>query len=339
MKSIGVGIVGYGLAGKWFHKMLVDATSGLHLAAITSRSAEKREQAARENPDAVVVQTFEQLLNCDQVEVVVLATPHHVHCAETIAALEAGKHVVVDKIMARSVAEADAMVAAEDRTGRLLSVFHNRRWDSDYLTVRQALADGLLGEVYTVDIAVTRPGMPLKPLAGEKRWRATREAFGGQLVDWGAHLMDQAVLLGGPSPDRVFCDLQYRHDGNETDSEGFVALHYRNGLRLTVTAGVQSWIEKPHWFINGSAGSLVIDGIDPQEQIMRSTGEVPAGTPAAALPAEAVRYRGSRAEGLAPVPGNWVAYYENVRDALRGEAELAVTARQCRDVLRLYERC
>ncbi len=340
MSDIGVGIVGYGLAGRIFHKMLIDATPGLRVAAITSRSEDKRRQAAEENPVAVIVADLEALVGHPDVDLVVLATPHDVHCAQTVAVLEAGKPVVVDKIMARTVAEADAMIAAADRSGKLLGVFHNRRWDSDFLTLRAALDSGLLGEPWSIDIAVARPSMPLAPLSGEKRWRATRAAFGGQLVDWGAHLMDQAVLLGGSDPDRVSCDLQYRWPGCETDSEGYVVLHYRTGLRITVTAGVQTWLPKPHWFVNGSGGTLVIDGIDPQETVMRESGTVPAGTARAALPPEALAIRAARpTDGFRPLPGNWVAYYENVRDALLGQAELAVTPHQCRDVPRVYERC
>lgn len=340
MDEIGVGLVGYGLAGTVFHKMLIDHTDGLRLAAIMSRSAEKLAKARAENPNALVTDDFDTLLAAPSVDLVVLATPHHVHCEQAIAALSAGKPVVTDKIMCRSVAEADAMIAAAERAGKLLSVFHNRRWDSDFLTVLAALEQGLLGEVWSVDIAVARPAMPLAALTGERRWRATREAFGGQLVDWGAHLMDQAILLGGSQPDRVFCDLQYRQEGCEVDTEGFVALHYRSGLRVTVTASVQVWLEQPHWYVNGSRGTLRIWGIDPQETVMRTEGIVPAGGPKATIPAESVELRSAGdTAGFGPVPGNWAAYYENVRDALWGRAELIVTAAQCRDVLRVYERC
>jgi scyllo-inositol 2-dehydrogenase (NADP+) len=339
MDELGVGIVGYGLAGRVFHKMLVDATPGLRVAAIMSRDAEKTARARAENPDAAVVGDFDALVGHPNVDLVVLATPHDLHATQAVAALDAGKAVVTDKIMCRSVAEADTMIAAAARNHKLLSVFHNRRWDTDFLTVRAALDRGLLGEVWSVDICVARPGMPLSPLGPDKRWRATQAGFGGQLVDWGAHLMDQAVLLGGSEPDRVFCDLQFRHAGNETDSEGFVVLHYGSGLRITVTASVQTWIDRPHWFVNGSGGSLLIWDIDKQEWVMRE-GRVPAGTAEAAMPADKVQLRSAQPCGdFAPVPGDWVAYYRNVRDALRGEAELAVTAEQCRDALRVYERC
>ncbi|MCC7494855.1 MAG: Gfo/Idh/MocA family oxidoreductase [Fimbriimonadaceae bacterium] len=339
MSDLGVGIVGYGLAGRLFHRMLVDATPGLRVAAVMSRAAEKLEQARQDNPQAAVVDSFEALVQHPAVDLVVLATPHHLHCEQTVAALGMGKPVVVDKIMARSVAEADAMIAAADRAGQLLSVFHNRRWDSDFLTVRKALDDGLLGEPWSINIALTMTRMPLQPLTGERRWRSLASAFGGQLVDWGAHLMDQAVLLGGSDPDRVFADLQFRQEGNETDTEAFVALHYRRGLRITVTVSLQSWTDQPHWQINGSQGGLRLYGIDPQEALMRANSAVIGGQPAAALPAENLTVKSVHpTDGFAPVPGDWRAYYANVRDALLGRAALAVTPQQCRDVLRVYER-
>ncbi len=340
MSDIGVGLVGYGLAGRIFHKMLVDATDGMRVAAVMSRSQERLDRARAENPQAAILNDFEALVNHRDVDLVVLGTPHDVHCEQTVAALDAGKPVVVDKIMACSVTEADRMIAARERSGQLLSVFHNRRWDSDFLTVKAALDAGYLGDVWTVDIAVARPNMPLQPLTGEKRWRATAAAFGGQIVDWGAHLMDQAVLLGGADPDRVFCDLQYRHEGNETDSEGFVVLHYASGLRITVMASVQTWLERPHWHLHGSDGGLRIWGIDPQEAYTRKHEAVPAGTADATLPAEAVELRSVHpTDGFRPVAGHWLGFYENVRDALLGQADLAVTAEQCRDALRVYERC
>ncbi|MBI5831361.1 MAG: Gfo/Idh/MocA family oxidoreductase [Armatimonadetes bacterium] len=340
MSDIGIGIVGYGLAGRVFHRPLIDATPGLRIAGIAARSADKAERAREENPEATIVDSLEALCGLDEVDLVVLATPHDVHCEQTIAALEAGRAVVVDKIMARSVAEADAMIAAAERNRQLLTVFHNRRWDSDWLTVRAALNRGLLGQVWSVDIAVTRPVMPLAPLGADRRWRARREAFGGQLVDWGAHLMDQAVLLAGSQPEQVFCDLQYRQAGNDNDTEAFVALRYADGLRVTVTSSVQTWLAKPHWFVSGSAGTLVIEGIDPQEAMVARTGRVVGGTPEASLSADSVHL--TTAEPVAdfgPVPGNWPAFYANVREALQGNAELAVRPVDCRDVLRLYEQC
>lgn len=340
MDTIRVGLVGYGFAGQIFHSKLIGKTDGMEITALLSRSEEKLAKARADFPGALVTTDFEQLVKSPDVDLVVLATPHDVHCEQTVAALGLGKPVVTDKIMCRSVQEADQMIAAADRAGLLLSVFHNRRWDSDYLTVLAALEQGLLGEVYSVDISITRPGMPLAPLTGAKRWRAKKDAFGGQLVDWGAHLMDQAVQLGGADPDRVFCDLQHHQEGCEVDTDGFAALHYPSGLRITVTAGVQYWLEKPHWFINGSEGTLIIHGIDPQEAITRADGTVTSGTARACLPPEAIELKSANpCEDFAPLPGRWAAYYENVRDALRGEAELAVTPAQCRDALRVYERC
>ena len=157
MSEINVGIVGYGLAGKVFHGMLVKHTPGLRVHSIVTSNPERRAEAAKDFPDANVVRTYEEMLADADVDLVVLGTPHHTHKELTLQACAAGKHVVVDKIMALSVAEADAMIAAAREAGVLLSVFHNRRWDSDYLTVRRVLEQGLIGEPYVVESSVVTP--------------------------------------------------------------------------------------------------------------------------------------------------------------------------------------
>lgn len=338
-RDLGVGIVGYGVAGQVFHRPLVDATPGLRVAAVMVRNEERAQKAREDNPEAAVVADFNELLRRRDVDVVVLATPHDVHCEQAVAALRAGRSVVVDKIMARSVAEADRMIRAAALNRQVLTVFHNRRWDSDWLTLLDVLKQGLLGEIWSIDVNVARPSMPLRALGEDRRWRAQAEHFGGQLVDWGAHLMDQVVLLAGSQPERVFCDLQYKQEGNENDTEAYVALRYDGGLRVTVTVSVQSWTERPHWRVHGSLGSLRIEGIDPQESITARTGRVAAGTPEAALPEGAIHL--FNAEGTSEIPalpGNWLAFYENLRQSVLGHADPVVTPEHCRNVLRLYER-
>ena len=140
--TIGVGLVGYGLAGRVFHGMLVKATAGLEVRAIVTRDAERRRRAEADFPGAKVYAGYNELLDDPAVDLVVIGTPHDTHMEMSIAASNRKKHVVVDKIMATSVAEADAMIRAAKEKGVLLSVFQNRRWDSDFLTVKEAIARG-----------------------------------------------------------------------------------------------------------------------------------------------------------------------------------------------------
>jgi scyllo-inositol 2-dehydrogenase (NADP+) len=204
--SIGVGIAGYGLAGRVFHGPLVAHTPGLEVRAAFSRTEERRAEAARRHAGIKTHATYEALLDDPAVQLVVVGTPHDTHEQMVIQAAEVGKHVVVDKIMCLSVAEGERMIAAARRNNVLLSVFHNRRWDSDYLTLKSVIEQGLIGEPYVIESAVTSPGpspawLQSNSTASDRPrgWRSYAEFGGGPMRDWGAHLFDQAVQLGGPS--------------------------------------------------------------------------------------------------------------------------------------------
>jgi scyllo-inositol 2-dehydrogenase (NADP+) len=229
---LGVGIAGYGLAGRVFHATLVGHTPGLRLRAVFSRTAERRARAAAEHGGIALYESYAALLDDPRVDLVVVATPHHTHEGLVVQAAGAGKHVVVDKIMALSVAEGQRMIAAARRAGVLLSVFQNRRWDADYLTVRSVLAAGLLGEPYVIESAVTSfgpsPGYRNPTSDRPRGWRTYAEYGGGPLRDWGAHLFDQAVQLAGPRPLAVFGDLQYRRDW-DVETAGVAWLRYGAG--------------------------------------------------------------------------------------------------------------
>ena len=321
--DIGVGIAGYGYAGRCWHAPLIRHTPGLVLRAVCSRSAERRAQAARELGVATY-DTYAALLADRAVELVVVATPHDTHAPLTIAAAEAGRHVVVEKIMCLSVAEGEAMIAAARRAGTILSVFQCRRWDSDFLTVRSVLAAGLLGDIYTVEASVGSQILPASA-TGPRPWRSYAAHGGGPLRDWGAHLLDQAVMLYGAAPEAVFADCQYHRPQWDVETAAHVWLRYPNGVRFSLEVGAISAIEKPHWYIRGSRGALIQYGRDPQQQALLH-GEV---GPQPLAPANAPRVvladGTTRREVFPPViPGNYPAYYANIREALHGRAHLAV---------------
>jgi scyllo-inositol 2-dehydrogenase (NADP+) len=211
-QDIGVGLAGYGLAGRVFHGPLVAHTPGLRVAAVFSRTAERREEAAKHYPGIKQHETYEALLDNPSVRLVVVGTPHDTHERMVIQAAQAGKHVVVDKIMCLSVPEGERMIAAARQAGVVFSVFQNRRWDSDYLTLRSVLEKGLLGQVYVIESAVTSMGPSpgySRPTSDRPRgWRTYAEFGGGPMRDWGAHLFDQAVQLAGPAPETIFADYQ-----------------------------------------------------------------------------------------------------------------------------------
>lgn len=337
--QIGVGIAGYGLAGRVFHATLVAHTPGLELRAVFSRTAERRAQAQQEYAQIALHETYASLLADPKVQLVIVATPHDTHAAMVVAAAQAGRHVVVDKVMCLSVDEGEQMIRAATASGVVFSVFQNRRWDADYLTVRRVLEQGLVGEPYVIESAVTSFGPSRgysQPTTDRPRgWRSYAEFGGGPLRDWGAHLFDQAVQLAGPTPDVLVADLQYRRDW-DVETAGVVWMRYpaseregtrggREGVRYVIETGAISAIPKPRWLIRGSEGAYLQHGRDAQEAALQR-GEVGPRVMDAAHTPRLVRFEagGLRDVPVEQVPGNYLAYYENVVAALRGEAPLAV---------------
>lgn len=326
---IRVGIVGYGFAGRGFHARLIGRVSGLQLTAVATRSDERRRQAESE----LGVATFESLeamLASGTVDLVVLATPHDVHAEQATAAMAAGKHVVIDKPMALSTAEADRLLAARDRAGVVLSVFHNRRWDWDYLTVKKAIAEGRLGTPYLFETAVLRYKAP-------RGWRGLASE-GGIIVDWGAHLIDQAFqLVPGPVAS-VSCEIQYRRWGAEAGSYVRLLMRFASGVLYSIEIGNLAAIGKPRWYVLGEDGALIKYGLDPQEPALLA-GDI---TAAAEKPEERAKVvtmvDGMPEEAvLDSVRADWTAYYENVRDAILGHAPLAVRPEEARRVIAALE--
>lgn len=344
---IGVGLAGYGLAGRVFHGPLTSHTPGMKVAAVFSRTAERRAQGAERYPEARPHETYAALLEDPNVDLVVVGTPHDTHEAMVVEAARAGKHVVVDKIMCLSVAEGERMIAAAREAKVVFSVFHNRRWDSDYLTVKSVLEKGMVGEPYAIESAVTTFGMTpgyRNPTSDRPRgWRTYAEFGGGPMRDWGAHLFDQAVQLAGPAPLSVYADFQYRREW-DVETAGVVYLKYAGtgesteGVRYRIETGSISAIQRPRWYIRGSEGSYLQYGRDAQEAAL-NRGEVGPRVMAEGDEPRLVRYEEGKLVDVPveQVPGNYLEFYANVRDAIRGEAELAVKPENVLHSIRLVE--
>jgi scyllo-inositol 2-dehydrogenase (NADP+) len=246
--------------------------------------------------------------------------------------LEAGRDCVVDKVMALSTAEADGMIAARDRSGRMLSVFHNRRWDWDYLTLQRLLAEGRLGHSVVIESAVCRHAAP-------RTWRGRASEAGTILHDWGAHLVDQALQLGLGRCQRLTAWLTPAPwPGVDSGGHGRIALEFDDLLFHIETSRI-SRVEKPRFWVVGTEGGLVKLGIDPQEDALRAGNLDQATEPQAhkalyRAPAEG----GDTVESVVETQkGSWDAYYANVAGHLLYGVPLAVTAEQGREVVRVLE--
>lgn len=324
-------VIGYGLAGRAFHAPLIDRQPGLKLHGVVARDPTAR----REAENAWGVRGFaslEEALDDPVTRLVVIATPHDSHADLAVKCLDAGRDCVVDKVMALSTEEADRMIAARDRSGRMLSVFHNRRWDWDFLTLKLALADGLIGQPWIFESAVCRYAPP-------RTWRGQAASAGTILHDWGAHLVDQALHMGlGPCERLTAWLTPAPWPGVDSGGHGRIVMEFHECLFQIETSRV-SRLDRPRWWVVGSDAGYVKLGIDPQEDALR------AGNLDAAL--EPADHRAILRTGTDParvsetivatVRGSWDAYYANIAEHLAGRAALAVTAEQAREVVRVLD--
>lgn len=268
-KPLKVAIVGYGLAGAVFHAPLVASTPGMVVAAIVTSDPERRIQALRDFPKVTLYAAVEELWrDAARYDLVIIATPNRLHVPLGIAALNAGLSVVIDKPMAPSVAEAQKLVEASKKTGKLLTVFQNRRWDSDFRTVRSLLdADlDLLGTVTRFESRFER----YRPIPKHDAWRELAEPAeaGGLLYDLGSHLIDQALVLFG-NPTRVYAEIERRRIGVQVDDDTFVALQFAGGVRAHLWMSSVTRIPGPRMRISGLRGTYEKWGLDPQEEALR----------------------------------------------------------------------
>ena len=326
MNSPRAAVIGYGYAGRSFHSYLIDITPGLILHGVSSSSAEKRAQIEVER-NCRTYTSFDEVIADPQVDLVVLATPNDLHALFAIQAMEHGKHVVTDKPMCITLAEADRMVATAKETGRLLSVFQNRRWDGGFLTIQKLMAEGQLGNVRWIEMAWQRWQAP-------QGWRGEVAQGGGRLYDLGAHLLDQLLQLFPQPVEAVYCRMHHDFANTNVESHALLTIHFADGATGICDLSSMSAIPKPRFQIYGDRATFIKYGLDPQEDAMRD-GDIDA-----AVNSEESYGRlhdGERETIIPTVPGRWRSYYENVRDAINGETELAVKATEVQRVMAVID--
>ncbi|MFG3045339.1 Gfo/Idh/MocA family oxidoreductase [Streptomyces sp. NPDC090119] len=336
-----VGLIGYGLAGSVFHAPLIAATDGLVLDTVVTSNPERQEQARAEFPDVRVAATPEELLErAGELDLVVIASPNKTHVPLATAAIKAGLPVVVDKPISGTAAEARELAALADEHGVLLSVFQNRRWDNDFLTLRKLVADGDLGDVWRFESRFERWRPQLK---GGWRESGDPAEIGGLLYDLGSHVVDQALVLFGPVTE-VYAEAVVRRDGAETDDDTFLALTHASGVRSHLYVSAATAQLGPRFRVLGSRAGFVKYGLDPQEAALRD-GDRP-GTEAA-WGVEEESLWGRLGAGESPVtgggtavetlPGDYPAYYAAVAAAVRGTGPNPVTALEAAETLDVLE--
>lgn len=332
MDTIRVGLIGYGYAGATFHAPLIAAAKGLKLSRIASSNPERVRQIF---PEVAAVTDAADLIRAADVDLVVIATPNGLHHSLAMEALNANKHVVIEKPFTITAAEAGELVALAGQRNLVLSVFHNRRWDSDFLTVRQCIASGLLGEINTCEIRFDRYRPQVR-----NRWREQDLPGSGCLYDLGSHSIDQALQLFG-LPGKISAELAAQRPGAFSPDYFHLMMDY--GVRKVILhSGAIVREAGPRFLVHGSKGSFIKYGMDPQEDALklgRCPGDADWGR-------EDARYHGRITHGddglqisgtLESLPGSYQSYYAGIDKAIRGDGPVPVSAADALQVIKVIE--
>jgi scyllo-inositol 2-dehydrogenase (NADP+) len=349
-QSNGVGeikaaVIGFGLAGRVFHAPFVSAVPGLKLTSIVQR---KGDEAAKAYPQATILRSFEEALD-SEAELIVLGTPNETHYTLAKQALEAGKHVVVDKPFAATSEEARTLVDLAAAKKRVLAPFQNRRWDGDFLTVRDVLEHKDLGRLITFESHFDR----FRPLPRPNTWKESANACNGLLFDLAPHLLDQALALFG-APEAITASVRKDRDASDIEDAFDIVLHYP-GLLAICRSSMLACDASPRFLLHGTKGSFKKYGLDPQEPALVAGAHVPRlNEDLGAKPDQWLTEKESH-WGLLTVapdphepgivvtrkietrPGDYRLFYANVRDAIRGVAPLAVTPEDGYRTIKLLE--
>jgi predicted dehydrogenase len=327
-RLVRVGLIGYGYAGKTFHAPLIQSVTGMKLTVIGSS---KRDTVLADLPGVSVCSRIEEVATHPDVDLLVIASPNESHYPLAAAALQAGKHVIVDKPFTVKLADARSLVRLAEEHGKLLSVFHNRRWDSEVLATRAIVESGLLGEVSHFETHIDR----FRPQV-RQRWREQIGPGAGLWFDLGPHLIDQALQLFG-LPETINASFAVLRNGGETDDWGHVQLNYRSlrvilHVSLLVSGGV------PRSVLHGTLGSWAKFGADVQEKQL--VAGMPPGSPGFGDdPDPGIFYEGATGKQTRiPAPAaNQAGYYLGIRDALWGRRLNPVPPEQASAVMAMLD--
>jgi len=339
-KTIRVGLIGWGGSSQVFHGPLIMSTPGLDLVAVVSSRPEAVRAAL--GPGMPVEPDARAMLARDDIDLVVIPTPNDSHHPLALAALQAGRAVVVDKPFTLNAAQAEELIAEARQRGLLLSVFHNRRWDGDMLTAQALLQSGQLGRMVHAQMHFDR-FRPVVPA----RWRDADGPGAGLWMDLGPHLLDQAMQLFG-RPVAIAADLVAARDGAQATDLFHARLRWASGLRADLHGSALSALPGPRFALHGTRGSWVKWGLDRQEDALKAGqkpdaahpqawGHDPAVGRLAVLAPDAPPDAAPMEQDWPTASGRYPDFYAGIRDALRGLAPNPVPATQALEVMRLLD--
>lgn len=337
MQKIETGIIGFGTGGRIFHAPFIAGSDHFTLKKICTSSPANASMARATFPQSEIVQQADMLFHDETIELIIIATPNSSHLTLAKKALLAGKHVIVEKPFTVTVEEANELIALAKKQERMLTVHHNRRWDSDYKTVKKIIENNLLGTLVEYEAHFDRFRTEIK----SNSWRETTDQGSGILYDLGSHLIDQALCLFG-IPEELFAHLQVQRPGGKSIDEFELLLLYP-GLKVTLKAGMLVREPLPHFILSGTKGSFVKFGMDTQEAALKN-GSNPFYSPNWGEEPDTIwgnintEINGVHQHGrIKSETGDYRAFFENVYNAIRLNEPLMVTAQQARDTIKIIQ--
>ncbi|MFO7670693.1 MAG: Gfo/Idh/MocA family oxidoreductase [Bacteroidales bacterium] len=331
MNVINTALCSYGMSGLIFHGPLLQSHPGFKIVKILERS---KEDSKGRHPGAGIVTSYDAILEDPQVELVIVNTPDHLHFEMAARALNAGKHVVVEKPFTLKVEHADQLITLAREKGVLLTVFQNRRWDGDFLTVKEIIQTGKLGRLVDFESHFDRYRTEI-----QASWK-DRSTGSGTLFNLGSHLVDQALQLFG-MPEHLYCESRMLRDGAITDDSYDLFLHYP-GFKCMVRSSYLVREPGPRFILHGTDGSYLKWGLDPQEEALKS-GAIPGSEGWGEEPESDWGKMNARegaffVQGKYPtIAGNYLEFYDNLYQAVRKQDSLAVLPEEARNVIRIIE--
>ncbi|CAM4296423.1 Gfo/Idh/MocA family oxidoreductase [Paenibacillus phoenicis] len=336
MSKINFAVIGYGGMGSYHaHNLIPAESSRFHVVGTYDISGER--QQISKGKGLHIYGSLEEVLTDNNIEAVLIATPNDSHKEIAIRSMRAGKHVVCEKPVAMNTEELDDILAVAEETGKVFMVHQNRRWDPDFLIIRQLYQNRTIGEIFQIESRVQGAnGIP-----GD--WRHLKKHGGGMLLDWGVHLLDQLLWLVDSPVQSVFSDLSYIL-GDEVDDGFMCYITFENGVKALVEVGTTNYTKLPRWYVKGLEGTAKINDWDLSGEIIAATGreDVAAPTPIQAgvgLTKTMAPPSEEATEKLAfPEPkADFVPFYQNFYEVVREGAEPIVKNQEVRKVMKLMD--
>ncbi len=333
MRRLKTGIVGYGKSAKVFH---IPFLSTLKEFEITSMLERHGEESRKQLPGIRVAKSIEELIGSDDTELIVVTTPNDTHFEYAAKALKAGKHVVLEKPFTNTLDEAEELISIAKETGKILSVYQNRRYVSDFLTMRDLLNDNVLGKIHEFTATYDRFRSDAIPGA----WRESDIPGAGILYDLGPHIIDQALVLFG-NPEAITADVRKQRPHAKADDYFNIWLHY-GFLKVILHSGMLVREQGPRYMIQGTKGSFIKYGEDPQEEKLKA-GELPIGDSWGKEPESYYGILHTEIDGKVvreTVPsrrGDYGQYYKNIYETIVNNAPLSEKPEHGYNTIRIIE--